>query len=108
VTNKPARFTLPLLESLGIDVDLATVVSGDTLPLMKPDPAPVLHALRACAVVPTDAVLIGDTITDINAARAAGVRSVWVSYGYSHGQDIDAAAPDARLHSLNELPTVFS
>jgi len=103
VTNKPQRFTEPLLRSLGLDHDFAVVVCGDTLAVMKPDPAPLLHAARQCGVGAAASVMVGDTLADISAARAARCRAFWVSYGYSHGQDIAAAKPDAVLHSLAEL-----
>lgn len=103
VTNKPRRFTEPLLRSLGLDDDFAVVVCGDTLAVMKPDPAPLLHAARQCGMDAAASVMVGDTLADISAARAARCRAFWVSYGYSHGQDIAAAKPDAVLHSLAEL-----
>lgn len=103
VTNKPARFTEPLLRALRLDAELEVIVCGDTLPVMKPDPAPLLHAAERCATAPAHCVMVGDTLTDIAAARAAGIRAVWVSYGYSHGLDVAAVAPDATLDTLADI-----
>jgi phosphoglycolate phosphatase len=74
------RFTEPLLKSLGIYDDFAIVVSGDSVPKKKPDPLPLLHAAHVLGVAPEDALMIGDSINDVEAARAAGFRIValWV------------------------------
>lgn len=104
VTNKPAAFTEKLLEARGLAARFDIIVSGDTLPVMKPDPAPLLHAARHCRAVPQATVMVGDSIFDIDAARNAGMRSIWLSYGYCHGQDIDAAAPDVRLDHFGDIP----
>lgn len=104
VTNKAAQFTEPLLQQLGIYDDFAIIVSGDTLPLRKPHPEPLLHAARFFKVAPSDALMIGDSISDVTAARAAGFQIICMSYGYNHGEDIHAARPDAVIDSMAELP----
>ncbi|HYN79269.1 MAG TPA: phosphoglycolate phosphatase [Lamprocystis sp. (in: g-proteobacteria)] len=103
VTNKAARFTLPLLAELGVRDDFGIVVSGDTLPEKKPHPAPLLHAARHFGVAPADALMIGDSVSDVKAARAAGFAIICTSYGYNHGQDIREAHPDAVIDSFTEL-----
>jgi len=103
VTNKAAQFTEPLLRDLGLRDAFSLVVSGDTLPQKKPDPAPLLHAARELGVSPEDALMVGDSISDVKAARAAGFQIVCVSYGYNHGMDIRDAAPDAVIDSMVEL-----
>lgn len=108
VTNKSDRFTRALLAELGLEDRFALVVSGDTLPRRKPDPMPLLHAARHFGVEPGDAVLIGDSANDVQAARAAGFRVVCVTYGYNHGDDIRDSAPDALLDTLADLPAVFA
>ncbi len=108
VTNKPARFTEPLLEQLGLDRYFRLVVSGDTLPRKKPDPAPLLHAACFFGVAPQHALMVGDSINDVQAARAAGFRVVCVPYGYNHGQDIREARPDAVVDSLAQLPNLLA
>lgn len=103
VTNKAAQFTLPLLRDLGVRDDFELVVSGDTLPVKKPDPAPLLHAASRLSADPRDCLMVGDSISDVKAARAAGFQIVCMSYGYNHGQDIRLAAPDAVIDTLPEL-----
>lgn len=103
VTNKAAQFTEPLLRDLGVRDDFEIVVSGDTLPRKKPDPLPLLHAAEHFGVAPGDALMIGDSISDVKAARAAGFSIVCMTYGYNHGQDIREANPDAVLDSMAEL-----
>ena len=103
ITNKAASFTEPLLKDLGVYDYFAIVVSGDTLPVKKPDPLPLLHAARFFHSTPERALMVGDSISDVTAARAAGFQVVCVSYGYNHGQDIRSANPDAVIDSLAEL-----
>ncbi len=103
VTNKAAQFTEPLLRDLGVAGYFAIVISGDTLPKKKPDPAPLLHAAEFFGVAPEQSLMVGDSVSDVKAARAAGFRIVCMSYGYNHGQDIRAASPDAVIDSLAEL-----
>lgn len=107
VTNKAARFTEPLLQDLGIYEDFSLVVSGDTLAKKKPDPAPLLYAAEHFQVEPAQALMVGDSVNDVNAARAAGFQIVCVSYGYNHGQDIRDARPDAVIDSLAEIRTIL-
>lgn len=103
ITNKPEQFTLPLLRTLDIDKYFRLVVSGDTLPQRKPDPLPLLYAADFFEVVPTAALMIGDSINDVQAARAAGFQIICVSYGYNHGEDIHTAHPDVVIDSFTEL-----
>jgi phosphoglycolate phosphatase len=103
VTNKAAQFTEPLLKDLGIFDDFSIVISGDTLSTKKPDPAPLLHAAKFFDCEPANALMIGDSVSDVAAARAAGFQIVCMSYGYNHGVDIREAAPDAVIDSLVEV-----
>lgn len=88
VTNKPARFTNPLLESLELTARAASVVSGDSTARPKPDPGPLLLAANLMRVDPLACIYIGDDQRDVVAARAAGMRSVVALYGYL-GPDSD-------------------
>jgi phosphoglycolate phosphatase len=109
VTNKPAQFTLPLLESFGILDAFGLVVSGDTLPEKKPHPMPLLHAAAHFGVEPGESLMIGDSVSDVQAARAAGFMGiVCTSYGYNHGRDIREAGPDAVIDSFAELPGLLA
>lgn len=103
VTNKAAQFTEPLLRDLGVWGYFGLVVAGDTLPRKKPDPLPLLHAAEYFGVSPADSLMVGDSVSDVKAARAAGFSIVCMSYGYNHGQDIREAHPDAVIDSLVEL-----
>jgi phosphoglycolate phosphatase len=103
VTNKVAQFTEPLLRDLGVRDYFDIVVSGDTLPRKKPDPLPLLHAAEHFGVSPRDALMVGDSVSDVKAARAAGFGIICVSYGYNHGVDIRTAEPDAVIDSLIEI-----
>ncbi|MBZ0070920.1 MAG: phosphoglycolate phosphatase [Gammaproteobacteria bacterium] len=103
VTNKAAQFTVPLLTELGVADVFSIIVSGDTLPQKKPDPAPLLHAAAFFGVDPAQALMIGDSVSDVQAARAAGFQIVCMSYGYNHGEDIRMSNPDAVLDALTEI-----
>jgi len=103
VTNKAAEFTEPLLKALGVYDLFEIVISGDTLPKKKPDPMPLLYAAKHFGVDPSDCLMVGDSISDVKAARAAGFQIVCMSYGYNHGIDIREANPDAVIDSLVEI-----
>jgi len=103
VTNKAAQFTEPLLEDLGIRHAFDIVISGDSLPRKKPDPMPLLYAAEHFGVRPAEALMVGDSVSDVKAARAAGFGIVCMTYGYNHGRDIREAAPDAVMDSMAEI-----
>jgi len=99
ITNKSSRFTEPLLEASGLAKYFEIVVSGDSLPEKKPHPLPLLHAAKFFGVAIEQVLLIGDSLNDALAARAAGCPIFCVPYGYNHGKsveglDIDAVIPD--------------
>ncbi|QYZ65913.1 MAG: phosphoglycolate phosphatase [Gammaproteobacteria bacterium (ex Lamellibrachia satsuma)] len=103
VTNKAAQFTIPLLKSLGVHDEFDIVISGDTLAKKKPDPMPLLHGAEHFGVDASDAMMLGDSVSDVKAARAAGFQIVCMSYGYNHGVDIREANPDAVIDSMAEI-----
>ena len=103
VTNKAAQFTIPLLKDLGVYDDFSIVVSGDTLEHKKPHPAPLLHAAEFFKVDPANALMVGDSVSDVKAARAAGFSVACVPYGYNHGEDIRVAKPDLVIESIAAL-----
>jgi len=107
VTNKREKFTHILLKALGVIDDFGIVICGDTLSKKKPDPLPLLHAAEHFKVKPDQSLMVGDSINDVNAARAAGFKILCVSYGYNHGRDIREANPDAVVDSLAELPALM-
>lgn len=87
VTNKPARFTLPLIELLGLGARAASVVSGDTAPRAKPHPDPLLLAASEAGVAPADSLYVGDDRRDVEAGRAAGMKTAVATFGYLNGED---------------------
>jgi phosphoglycolate phosphatase len=104
VTNKIARFTTPLVSALALAERAACVVSGDTTPHAKPHPAPLLHALSTCNVAAADAVYVGDDLRDVEAGRAAAVRTVAARYGYLGGDaDITLWGADLAIDAPLEL-----
>jgi len=107
VTNKASQFTIPLLKDLGILDEFGIVVCGDTLPVKKPDPQPLLHAAAHFGVGSDDSLMLGDSKSDVAAARAAGFQIVCMSYGYNHGEDIRNYSPDAVIDSMAELSALI-
>ncbi len=107
VTNKAERYTIPLLKTLRLYDRFAMVLSGDSLTEKKPSGLPLLHAANHFKLSPEDCLMLGDSISDVKAARVAGFPVVCLSYGYNHGMDIRDAKPDAVIDSLAELPAVL-
>lgn len=103
VTNKPEAFTLPLLKSSGLADFFDLVVAGDTLHKKKPDPIQLHHICAKFDVPEYEAMLVGDSNTDIAAAQAAGCFVVTVPYGYNQGKPIDESQVDATIQDLTEL-----
>jgi len=107
VTNKAAQFTLPLLKDLGIHDDFANIVCGDTLEKKKPHPLPLLYSAEVLGVAPEKSLMLGDSVSDVKAARAAGFQIICMSYGYNHGVDIRESTPDAVIDSMIELKNLL-
>jgi phosphoglycolate phosphatase len=102
VTNKPEQFTQPLLDHHQLPpFDL--LVCGDTLPTKKPDPAPLLYCLEKLGCHPQETVMIGDSVSDIKAAKAANIPVICVNYGYHQGEDLSAYQPDCLIEEFDEL-----
>ena len=101
VTNKPLEFSETLCAQLALPCSL--LLGGDSLSTMKPDPAPLLHCLQIFGVSADQAVMIGDSVNDLAAAKAAGVAAVAVSYGYNHGLPLPAEDAVCVIDSLQEL-----
>ncbi|HIQ39569.1 MAG TPA: phosphoglycolate phosphatase [Sulfurivirga caldicuralii] len=104
VTNKAEAFTVPLLQDKGLYDYFDVVVSGDTCSKKKPDPAPLLYAAEQMGVSPDHALMIGDSKSDVKAARAAGFHIFCLPYGYNHGEDIRHYNPDVLIDSMADLP----
>ncbi len=102
ITNKAARFTHPLLEDTGLIGYFELILSGDTLPEKKPSPMPLRHACQVFGIQPCELLLIGDSLNDTQAARAAGCPVFCVPYGYNRGRPVEALGPDRIVPSLAE------
>lgn len=100
VTNKATRFVRPHLAHAGIEHCFALVVGGDDLPSKKPEPGPLLHVARAFGVAPERLLMVGDSVNDVLAARAAGCPVLVVPYGYNEGEPVQSLAADGIVDSL--------
>jgi len=105
VTNKSTNLTRLLVAALKLETRVACVVCGDTTPYLKPNPASLLHAAKELALAPQDCIYLGDDLRDIQAARAAGMRSVAVGWGY--GVDLQAWQADMMINQPPELVGVL-
>ncbi len=104
VTNKATRFSEPLVRSLGLLDEAATLVCGDTTPHSKPHPAPLLEAARRIDIEPAHCVYVGDDLRDVQAGRAAGMRTVAAAWGYlGEGEHIEAWGADHVIETPGEL-----
>jgi len=104
VTNKPGWLTNPLLAGLGLDRRARCIVSGDTVAERKPHPLPLLHAASLIGVAPEHCVYVGDAERDIQAGRAAGMRTVVAAYGYLGAADDPVAwQPTGIVQEPSEL-----
>ena len=103
VTNKAEQFTTPLLKSLGIFDYFKIVISGDTLEKKKPDPLPLIHSANFFKLNPKECLMLGDSVSDVKASRAAGFNIICMSYGYNHGNKIADENPDLVIDSMRQL-----
>ena len=103
VTNKSEQFTHPLLKALGIFNDFKIIISGDTLAKRKPDPMPLLYCAERFNLKPEECLMLGDSVSDVKAARAAVFDIICMSYGYNHGNDIADESPDLVIDSMSQL-----
>jgi phosphoglycolate phosphatase len=100
VTNKPSEFTRPLLRKAGLAALLDAVVCGDEVQHRKPHPQMVLLACSRLGVAPEQAVMVGDSVNDVLAARAAGVRVVLVESGYNEGESVSSLASEPGVDAI--------
>ncbi len=104
VTNKAEAFTTPLLKDKQLFDLMELVVSGDTCAEKKPHPMPLLHAAKQLGANPKNCLMLGDSRSDVKAARAAEFNIFCMTYGYNHGEDIRDYNPDVVMDSFMELP----
>lgn len=111
VTNKPRRFTLPLMQALALAQRAKVIVSGDDAPLPKPAPDTLLMACEHARIQATDCIYVGDAQRDIEAGKAAGMRTVIAMYGYiaesdtpnTWGADASIQSPQALMQMIDDL-----
>ncbi len=108
MTNKPTEPTIPIAKHLQLDKRAAAIVCGDTLPVSKPDPSPIILACKMIGVAPEYCVYIGDNSGDIIAGKRAGMATIACAYGYVHqDDDIDSWGADAIAQSsVDILPLI--
>jgi phosphoglycolate phosphatase len=104
-TNKPEKLAEQLLARLGVREAFGALVGADTLPVRKPDPEHLFETARRAGGHPDKCILVGDSDTDRNTARAAKVPSILVTFGPS-GADMAALEPEALLDDFADLPQV--
>jgi phosphoglycolate phosphatase len=100
VTNKAARFVEPHLVQANIAQHFALVVGGDTLPTRKPEAGPLLHVAAAFGIRPARLLMVGDSINDVAAARAAGCPVLVLPYGYNEGEPVQNLDADGIVPTL--------
>ena len=105
-TNKPVGLAEELVTRLGIRGQFDSLIGADSLAVRKPDPMPYIEAVRRAGGLLSRSVLIGDTVTDRDTARAAGVPVVLVSFGPG-GRSVADLAPDGLLNHFDDLVPVL-
>jgi phosphoglycolate phosphatase len=108
VTNKGRPMAVELLNGLGLGTWIDVVVGGGCSGHRKPRPEPLLFACTALKLDPREVLMVGDSINDVTAARAAGIPVVCVPYGYNEGRDPRELPCDAIIESLADLPNLLS
>ena len=103
VTNKPRSCTGALLERSGLADFFEVVVAGDDLGEAKPAPAPLLYAADQLYVSPQDCVVIGDSRNDVDAARAAGMAILLVTWGYHQGLELSTMGATQLVSQFNQI-----
>ncbi|CAA7618237.1 Phosphoglycolate phosphatase [Candidatus Terasakiella magnetica] len=106
-TNKPSKATADILQALNLSHFFDLVVGADDTPALKPDPVHVTVILERLGVTAEQAVMVGDSANDILSAKAAGVRTIALSFGYAHGPVEDLGA-DVILDGYSELPLALT
>jgi phosphoglycolate phosphatase len=107
ITNKPYEYALPLLEKAGLAHLFDILLGGNSLKEKKPNPLPIIHAIEQTNSDRNKTVMVGDSITDLRAAKNADVYSICVSYGYHGGIDLKMHDPSIMIDNLDFLPSLI-
>ena len=108
VTNKPAIYTEALMNHSRLSNFMDIIVSGDTTEKKKPDPLPILYALNQLNIEPKDAIMVGDSVVDIEAGFEAGTYIFTVPYGYQFGESIISDKVDYAMSNFSELTQIIN
>lgn len=108
MTTRRAEVARLLLRVAGIDRHFRAIVGGDEVARPKPNPDLPLYAANAVGAPPSNCVVVGDSPVDVQAGRAAGMRTVAVTYGYGELAALRAARPDAEIAHFGELPRTLA
>lgn len=107
VTNKPTKHVLPVLQAFKIDHLFSEALGGQSLPQIKPHPAPLYYLCGKFGLYPHEILFIGDSKNDILAAKAAGCKSVGLTYGYNYNIPISESEPDYVCEDFAEILKVI-
>ncbi len=107
VTNKPVNYTDKIIKGLKLDQHFDFIIAAQPTIRLKPEPDMLIKTLAALNIAPAEAVMIGDSLNDINAARSAKVRSCGVAYGFGQRETLQSAYPDYFAESCDELLNLF-
>lgn len=103
LSNKPTRFITEILDALNWRTPFSTIIGGDSMPAKKPDPGGLHHILEQHQVRPEEALMIGDSLVDIETGKRAGVQTCGVTYGHAGRATLETAQPDWIIDDLLEL-----
>ncbi|WP_082411835.1 HAD-IIIA family hydrolase, partial [Methylogaea oryzae] len=107
LTNKHSKFTLPLLEQLGVAAYMDYIGCGDQFDKHKPHPEPLLKTAERFGVRPEQCLMVGDSTNDVQAARAAGYGILVVPYGYRSCERVEDLGADGVIDSIAQLPALL-
>lgn len=107
VTNKPLLYTTRIMEGLGARPHFDLILGSEPIVNLKPHPEMILRTLDYLKVSPSEAVMIGDTVNDVHAARAAGIKSCGVGYGIGDPDLLRSAGPDFFAETVADLKRLF-
>jgi phosphoglycolate phosphatase len=108
VTNKPSIYSEALMNHSRLSDFMDIIVSGDTTEKKKPEPLPILYALDQLNIQPKDAIMVGDSIVDVEAGFAAGTYIFTVPYGYQFGESIISDKVDYAMSNFSELTKIIN
>lgn len=106
VTNKPTKHVQPVLQAFGIDHLFVESLGGQSLPAIKPHPAPLYYLCGKFGLYPHEMLFVGDSKNDILAAQAAGCKSVGLTYGYNYNIPIADSHPDFVFDDFAQILSV--